>query len=416
MVQTAMNEHAAPAASAAAASFQPLDPAFIADPYPFYHRLREAAPVMRSPLGFWLVTAYDDAALVLRDKRFGKDFVGNMQRRYGPKAMEEPAVSSLARTMLVLDPPDHTRLRGLVVKAFTARRIADMRPRITRLVDEQLDRVAGKGTMDVVADLAHRLPVIVICDLLGIPEDHRGPFLAGSNVNARILDPVPMSREEMDRANANTQMAGLYFEQLCELRRKEPQDDLTTEMVRAEEAGDRLTGDELRANIGLLFGAGHETTTNLIGNGLLALHRNPEQWERIKAEPALIPGMIEELLRYDSSVQLTARVAHEDVELGGATIPAKDNVIVLLGAANRDPAQYADPDKLDVARQNVRPLSFGGGIHHCLGAQLARLEAELVFARLIERMPTLQLPEKDKPEWKRNFTLRGLARLPAVWH
>jgi cytochrome P450 len=270
--------------------------------------------------------------------------------------------------------------------------------------------------MDVMADLAHRLPVIVICDLLGIPEDHRGPFLAGSNVNGRILDPVPMSREEMDQANANTQMAGMYFSQLCELRRREPQDDLTTELVRAEEAGDKLTTEELQANIGLLFGAGHETTTNLIGNGLLALHRNPDQWERLKQEPALIPGMVEELLRYDSSVQLTARVAHEEVELGGVTIPAKENVIVLLGAANRDPAQYADPDRLDVTRQNVRPLSFGGGIHHCLGAQLARLEAELVFSRLVERMPNLELPEMGNPSWKRNFTLRGLSRLPAVWH
>jgi cytochrome P450 len=411
-----MNHMPSPGAETAAPAFQPLDPAFIADPYPFYHRLREAAPVMRSPLGFWLVTRYEDAALVLRDRRFGKDFVANMQRRYGEKAMAEPAVASLARTMLVLDPPDHTRLRGLVVKAFTARRIADMRPRIAKLVDEQLDRVAGKGKMDVMADLAHRLPVIVICDLLGIPEDHRGPFLAGSNVNGRILDPVPMSREEMDQANANTQMAGMYFSQLCELRRREPQDDLTTELVRAEEAGDKLTTEELQANIGLLFGAGHETTTNLIGNGLLALHRNPDQWERLKQEPALIPGMVEELLRYDSSVQLTARVAHEEVELGGVTIPAKENVIVLLGAANRDPAQYADPDRLDVTRQNVRPLSFGGGIHHCLGAQLARLEAELVFSRLVERMPNLVLPEMGNPSWKRNFTLRGLSRLPAVWH
>lgn len=410
-----MNEQASPA-SQPAATFQPLDPAFIADPYPFYRRLRETAPVMRTPLGYWLVTRYEDAALALRDRRFGKDFAANMERRYGKTAMEEPAISSLARTMLVLDPPDHTRLRGLVAKAFTARRIADMRPRIAALVDQQLDRVQSRGEMDVIADLAHRLPVIVICDLLGIPEDHRGPFLAGSNVNGRILDPVPMSRSELDQANANTQMAGLYFDRLCELRRREPQDDLTSEMVRAEEAGDRLTAEELRANIGLLFGAGHETTTNLIGNGLLALHRNPEQWERLKENPDLIPGMVEELLRFDSSVQLTGRVTTADVALSGTTVPANESVIILLGAANRDPEQYEDPDRLDVTRQNVRPLSFGGGIHHCLGAQLARLEAELVFARLVERMPTLKLPQKDQPEWKRNFTLRGLVRLPAVWH
>jgi cytochrome P450 len=402
--------------TAAPPVFNPLDPAFIADPYPFYHQLRERAPVFKTPMGFWLVTRYEDAAFVLRDKRFGKDFEGNMRRRYGDMRMDEPAIASLSKTMLVQDPPDHTRLRGLVNKAFTARRVADMRTRIEALVNEQLDRVQAKGEMDVMKDLAHRLPVIVICDMLGIPEDHRAPFLAGSNVNGRILEPVPMTREEMDQANMNTRLAGAYFDQLCNLRRKEPKDDLTTELVRAEEAGDKLTSEELQANIGLLFGAGHETTTNLIGNGLLALHRSPTEWERIKKDPSLIPNMIEELLRYDSSVQLTGRVTNADVEVGGVTIPAKESVVILLGAANRDPAQYADPDRLDVARQNVRPLSFGGGIHFCLGAQLARLEGELVFAALVRRMPNLELPEKDKPAWRRSFTLRGLTKLPAVWH
>jgi len=411
-----MDTIAQPTASAKDLEFNPLDPAFIADPYPFYRRLREAAPVLKTPQGFWLLTRYEDVALSLRDRRFGKDFEGNMRRRYGEDRMNEPAVASLAKTMLVQDPPDHTRLRGLVTKAFTARRVADMRPRIKQLVDEQLDRVAGKGEMDVMRDLAHRLPVIVICDMLGIPEEHRAPFLAGSNVNGRILEPVPMTREELDQANRNTQMAGIYFNQLCELRRQDPRDDLTTELVKAEEAGDKLSAEELQANIGLLFGAGHETTTNLIGNGLLALHRNPDQWERLKADPSLIPNAVEELLRYDSSVQITGRVTHTEVELGGVTIGAEQSIVALLGAANRDPAQYSDPDRLDVGREHVRPMSFGGGIHHCLGAQLARLEAELVFAALIERMPNLTLPEKDTPAWRRSFTLRGLSKLPAVWH
>ena len=396
--------------------FNPLDPAFIADPYPFYHQLRQSAPVFKTPMGFWLMTRYEDISLALRDRRFGKDFVGNMIRRYGENRMNEPAVASLGNTMLVLDPPDHTRLRGLVTKAFTARRVADMRPRIKALVDQQLDRVQDKGAMDVMRDLAHRLPVIVICDMLGIPEAHRAPFLAGSNVNGRILEPVPMTREELDQANAATMGATAYFDQLCELRRRDPQDDLTTELVKAEEAGDRLSTEELRANIGLLFGAGHETTTNLIGNGLLALHTQPDQWERLKADPSLIPNAIEELLRFDSSVQLTGRVTNAEIEIGGVTIPAGESAIMLLGAANRDPAQYADPDRLDIGRQNIRPMSFGGGIHHCLGAQLARLEGELVFAALAERMPNLELPEKDKPAWRRSFTLRGLSKLPAIWH
>jgi cytochrome P450 len=340
-----------------------------------------------------------------------------MERRYGGSGgMKEPAIASLARTMLVQDPPDHTRLRGLVTKAFTARRVADMRPRIKALVDQQLDRVIDKGRMDVMRDLAHRLPVIVICDMLGVPEHHRAPFLAGSNVNGRILEPVPMTREELDQANLNSQMAGVYFSQLCDLRRREPQDDLTTELVRAEDAGDKLSTEELQANIGLLFGAGHETTTNLIGNGLLALHRNPDQWQRLKADPSLIPNAIEELLRYDSSVQITGRVTMAEVEIGGISLPAHESIVTLLGAANRDPAHYEDPDTLDVGRQNVRPLSFGGGIHHCLGAQLARLEAELVFTALVERLPGIELPEKDAPAWRRSFTLRGLTKLPAVWH
>ena len=410
-----MNDMTTQAADSASLTFNPLDPAFIADPYPFYHRLRAAAPVFKTPLGFWLLTRYDDISAALRDRRFGKDFRRTINRRYGRDMSQEPVMASLSRTMLVLDPPDHTRLRGLVNKAFTARRVADMRPRIAGLVRQQLDRVAGKGAMDVIRDIAHRLPVIVICDMLGIPEDHRAAFLSGSNVSTRVLDPVAMSRAELDSANRETQTSNAYFDQLCDLRRRDPQDDLTTELVRAEEAGDRLTAEELRANISLLFGAGHETTTNLIGNGLLALHRQPDQWRRLKADPSLIANAVEELLRFDSSVQITGRVTLEAVEVGGVEIPAGDSVIMLLGAGNRDPAQFVDPDRLDVARQNVRPLSFGGGIHHCLGAQLARLESELVFSALIERFPTLELPDKEKPDWRQSFTLRGLNKLPAVW-
>jgi cytochrome P450 len=411
-----MNEMTPPSLSDGPLVFNPLSPAFIADPYPFYRRLREQAPVYKTAQGFWLLSRYEDVAFALRDRRFGKDFAANMVRRYGEDRLHEPVMANLAKTMLVQDPPDHTRLRGLVTKAFTARRVAEMRPRIARLVNEQLDRVIDKGEMDVIRDLAHRLPVLVICDMLGIPEDHRAPFLVGSNVAGRVLDPVPMSREEFDRANTATMMGNAYFDQLCELRRREPQDDLTTELVKAEEAGDRLSTEELRANIGLLFGAGHETTTNLIGNGLLALHRSPDQWQRLKDDPALIPGAVDELLRFDSSVQMTGRVTTADVEVAGITLPAGESLVTLLGAANRDPAQYPDPETLDVGRHNVRPMSFGGGIHHCLGAQLARLEGELVFAALIERLPNLDLPEKDTPAWRGTFTLRGLHKLPAIWH
>lgn len=396
--------------------FNPLDPAFIADPYPVYHQLRAAAPVWQSPLGMWVTTRYEDIAQILRDKRFGKDYAGNMKRRYGENALDEPAIASLARTMLVLDPPDHTRLRGLVTKAFTARRVEEMRPRIAAIVDQLIDRVADRGAMDVIWDFAHRLPVIVICDMLGIPEEDREQFLDQSKVNGRLIDPVPLTREEMDAANASGVAVGAYFDSLFERRRREPRDDLTTQLVQAEEAGDRLSTEELRANVGLLFAAGHETTANLIGNGLLALQRNPAQWAALKADASLIPNAMDELLRYDSSVQMTGRVALEPVEVGGIKLDKGSSVVCFLGAANRDPAIYADPDKLDVRRQNIRPLSFGGGIHHCLGAQLAKIEAHEAFAGLARRLPSLQITELATPSWRRNFTLRGLTTLPATWH
>lgn len=395
--------------------FNPLDPVFIADPYPVYHQLRAAAPVWKSPLGMWVATRYEDVAFILRDKRFGKDYAGNMRRRYGEAALNEPAIASLAKTMLVLDPPDHTRLRGLVTKAFTARRVEEMRPRIAAIVDALIDRVADKGGMDVIWDFAHRLPVIVICDMLGIPEEDRQQFFDQSKVNGRLIDPVPMTREEMDSANTSGAAIGAYFDTLFERRRREPTDDLTTQLVQAEEAGDRLSAEELRANVGLLFAAGHETTANLIGNGLLALQRHPDQWAAIKADPSLIPNAIDELLRFDSSVQMTGRVAMDDVEVGGVALEKGASVITFLGAANRDPAVYADPDRLDVRRQNIRPLSFGGGIHHCLGAQLAKIEAHEAFAGLVRRLPDLKVGEIEAPSWRRNFTLRGLTTMPATW-
>jgi cytochrome P450 len=226
-----------------------------------------------------------------------------------------------------------------------------------------------------------------------------------------------MTAQEIAQANAGNALARMYFEQLFELRRREPGDDLTTQLVQAEEDGSKLTNEELTANIILLFGAGHETTVNLIGNGLLALHRNPEQLALLKSNRSLVTNAIEEFLRYDSSVQLTSRVALEDIDdLGGKKIPRGESVLCLLGSANRDPAAYPDhPDRLDITRPNVRPLSFGGGIHHCLGAQLARIEAEIAISTLLRRLPELRLDDADNPEWRPTFVLRGLKRLPASW-
>ena len=397
--------------------FDPLSPDYIRDPYPFYERLRNTDPVHLTEHRSYLASRHAEASLVLRDKRFGKDFVERTVRRYGPKIMEEPIFRSMSHWMLQQDPPDHTRLRGLVVKAFTARRVEDMRPRIQQVVDQTIDAVIDSGHMDLIEDFAFRLPVTIICDMLGIPEEHREAFYKGSRDGGRILEPVPMTPEEVAQANAGNAMARMYFEQLFELRRREPGDDLTTQLVQAEEDGSKLTNEELTANIILLFGAGHETTVNLIGNGLLALHRNPDQLALLKSNPSLITNAIEEFLRYDSSVQLTGRVALQDIpDLGGKKIPKGETVLCLLGSANRDPAAYPDhPDRLDITRSNIRPLSFGGGIHHCLGAQLARIEAEIAISTLLRRLPELRLDDADNPEWRPTFVLRGLKRLPASW-
>ena len=410
-----MNEHVQTVASDPL--FNPLSPDFIRDPYPHYERLRTTDPVHVNAHGAFVASRHADVSLVLRDKRFGKDYVERTIRRYGPKIMDEPIFRSMSHWMLQQDPPDHTRLRGLVVKAFTARRVEDMRPRIQEVVDQTLDAVVENGHMDLIEDFAFRLPVTIICDMLGIPEEHREAFYKGSRDGGRILDPVPLTAEEIAQANAGNTMAKRYFEQLFELRRRNPGDDLTSQLVQAEEAGDKLSNEELTANIVLLFGAGHETTVNLIGNGLLALYRNPDQLALLKANPSLMSNAIEEFLRYDSSVQMTGRVALEDIEdLGGKRVPKGESVLCLLGSANRDPAVYPDrPDRLDIRRPNVKPLSFGGGIHFCLGAQLARIEAEIAISTLLRRLPELRLDDAENPEWRPTFVLRGLKRLPASW-
>ena len=396
--------------------FNPLSPDFIADPYPFYHRLRAIDPMHLSPRGFHVASRHADITSILRDKRFGKDFVGRMTRRYGPQILEEPVYRSMSRWMLQQDPPDHGRLRGLVVRAFTAQRVEDMRPRIQQIVDKIIDRVEPRGHMDLIADFAFRLPVTVICEMLGIPDEHLEPFLTSSRGSGRLLDPVPLTKDEINQHNAFNLASAEYFRSLFELRRRQPGSDLTTQLVQAEEDGSKLSNEELTANIMLLFGAGHETTVNLIGNGLLALHRHPDQLRLLTSDPWRAANAVDELLRYDSSVQVTGRTTLEDVDdIGGIPLAKGQSVLCLLGAANRDPAIYPNPDRLDITRTNIRPLSFGGGIHYCLGAQLARIECEIAIGTLLRRLPNLRLDDTDHPDWRQTFVLRGLNKLPASW-
>jgi cytochrome P450 len=390
-------------------------PELIHDPHPHYHRLRAQAPMYLTSFGAYLASRYDDCRMALRDRRFGLDFVQGVTKRYGPGAVDEPLFASIRYCLINLDPPDHTRLRSLFAKAFTTRTVEGMRPRIQAIVDATLDRVAPRGNMDLMRDFCFHLPVTVICEMLGIPEEDHAGFIERAGRIGSASDPTQLTRAELDAFNADLLTQEAYFHELFERRLREPGDDLTSQLLQAEEAGDKLTKAELMSNIMLLFGAGHVTTINLMGNGILALHRNPEQLALLKRDPALMPNAIEELLRYDPSVQIIVRTALEELELGGVLLARGQAVICLLGAANRDPAAYPDPDRLDITRPNVRPLSFGSGIHFCLGAQLARIEMEIALNSLFSRLPNLRLDEPEKPNWRNILGIRGLETLPASW-
>jgi len=393
-----------------------FSPEIIADPYPMYRQLREQQPVLHLPdAKLFVLTRYADVQALLRDRRLGHDDFPGLSPEERAAQLANPAIANLKRTMLLQNPPDHTRLRGLVVKAFDARRVEAMRPRIRAIANTLVDGFIGEGSGDLKRLFTHPLPVIVICDMLGIPAADQAEFVKGTRISGRLIDPTPLTAEELDAANASTLATQAYFGALCDERRRNPRDDLLTALVHSETEDGRLTKDELTSNIGLLFAAGHETTVNLLGNALIALYRNRDQLEILRGDPGLLPNAVEEFLRYDSSVQLTARNALEDAEIAGTALPRGHMAIALLGAANRDPAVFEDPDRLDVRRHNVKPLSFGGGIHHCLGAQLARIEAAEALRVLFERLPGLELTEHDEPAWKPTITLRGVERLPATW-
>jgi cytochrome P450/class 3 adenylate cyclase len=395
----------------AEALFNPSLPEFHSNPYPFYHRLRLQDPVHQSEMGFWVVTRYPDVVTVLRDPRFGREDFGPMVSAvYGDDSERVP------RPMVFRDPPAHTRLRSLVSKAFTSRVVQGMRPHIQEIVDRLLDRVQGARTMDVISDLAYPLPVTVICEMLGVPAGDRDIMRQWSADITRSLDALglPSDREIVKRGRAARHALGEYFRGLLPERRRHPRADLLSLLIAAEEQGDKLSEDELLATCVLIFIAGHETTVNLIGNGLLALLQHPDQMNKLRADATLLPGAVEELLRYDSPVQRTARVTKSEIELGGKTIPRHALVVAAIGAANRDPARFADPDRLDLARRDQDHIAFGFGIHFCLGAPLARIEAQIALGTLLRRMPRLELAT-ETPQWRESSTLRGLAALPLTF-
>ena len=389
--------------------FNPMDPEFVEDPYPTYHRLRAEDPVHHNPLGFWVLTRYEDVVAALRDPRLAKEAIASfVAARFGAPT---PA---MGLSMLDRDPPDHTRLRGLVSKAFTPRVVEGLRPHIQSIVNGLIAQTDGTHSMDLMEQFAYPLPVIVICQMLGVPVADRDRFKQWGLDIARGLDAIllPPDSEISQRSTAARRALADYFRALIAERRAAPRgDDLLSGLIAAEEAGDKLSEDELLATCILLLVAGHETTVNLIGNGTLALLRHPDQLQRLRDDSGLITSAVEELLRYDGPVQRTARIPSEDIVINGRTIGKGEMVMPFIGAADRDPVQFPDPDYLDIGRTDNRHIAFGWGIHFCLGAPLARLEGQIAIGTLVHRLPKLALAT-DKPEHRQSLTLRGLASLP----
>src|SRR3989440_5546907 len=396
-----------------------LTPEFRDDPSQSSGLLRDHEPRHNTPFGVYLVTRHADAAAIGRDPHLST----NQQNSELFKTYAESNPRSEDNmdqmndvVMLFKDPPDHTRLRGLVSKAFTPKMVERLRVRVQEIVDARLDEVEarGDGRMDVVTDLAYPLPVVIICELLGVPPEDHATFSAWSSELAASIDPdPPVSPDQQPRLEAAGGAFLEYFTDLIERRRTSLRDDLLSALIEAEDGGDRLSEEELLGTALFLLIARHETTVNLIGNGTLALLEHRDQLKRRHDDPSRARHAVEELLRFDSPVQLTQRITLDEYQVGDVTIPKGQNLVPLLGAANHDPAEFVDPDRLDLGRENAnRHLAFGGGHHFCLGAALARLEGEVAIPSLVRRFPNMELD--GSPERRDTFTLRGLTHLPVA--
>ena len=399
--------------SQALAAFAPDSPAFIADPYPVLAELRAAGPIhYHEATNLWLVTRHADVNGILRDRRFGRTYLhvathADMGRPAEP-AWQEPFWQVVRNGMLDREPPDHTRLRALVAKAFTHRRVDGLRTRIQAIVDALLDRALARGTFDLLADFAEPLPVAVIGDMLGVPENDRDrlrPWSADMCLMYELDAPEASAR----RAVRASEEFAAYLRGLVAERRARPGDDLITSLAQVAEAGDRLSDDEVIGTCVLLLNAGHEASVNGAGNGWWALFRHPEWLAWLRADHSRVPRAVEELLRYDTPLPIFERWVLEDAEVCGTRLPRGAELGLLFASANRDAAVFAQPDALDLARDPNPHLSFGAGIHFCPGAPLARLELQIAFETLLRRAPALQLV--TPPRWKPTFVLRGLSEL-----
>lgn len=388
-----------------------------ANPQALYARIRREDPVHRmttahSQMPIWLLTRYDDCVAMLKDQRFGKDQHQNLpkdvaERWWGPPDSPDDPWTMINRHMLNLDPPDHTRLRALVHKVFTPRMVEDLRPRIAAIADDLLDEMAGQSEADYIASFAFPLPIIVIAEMLGIPAADRDQF-------RKWAKSLLFSGDEDDNRESLMEF-GLYMNALIDDRHDNPQDDIISGLVQAEEDGDKLDRMETMSMLFLLLVAGHETTVNLIGNGTLALIQHPDQFEKLCADPSLIKSAVEEMLRFNGPVDTTTlRYAFEDIDLGGTVIPKGDGVWASLLAANRDPAQFADPDTFDIRRDPNKHIAFGNGIHYCVGAPLARLEGVIAMNAMLKRIRDIDLAVPlESLEWSTGFlTIHGMSAMP----
>jgi len=385
----------------------------LADPYAMYRALREQSPIYWSEMmESWVLTRYADIDAVLMDGRFSSDrsraetrfsqMMREQQEQYGPMGNTQ--------TMLTADPPDHTRLRKLVSKAFTPRSVENLRPRIQEIVDYVLGEAGERGEFEIIHDLAYPLPVIVIAEMLGVPPEDRHRFKEWSDTVVATLGGPFTPPEAMEAGRKSIDELAEYFSHIIAERRAEPRDDLISGLIAAEEGGQVLSEDEIFATCILLLIAGNETTTNLIGTSMLALFRNPDQMQLLRETPTLISSAVEELLRFAGPVHGTGRVPKEDIEIAGHTFKPGEMVFTLLAAGNRDPAHYENPEQLDITRNPTDHLAFGDGIHFCLGAPLARAEAQIAIGTLLQRFPNLRLLDED-PEWGGTFIIRGPKRL-----
>ncbi|HEU5085052.1 MAG TPA: cytochrome P450 [Acidimicrobiales bacterium] len=395
-------------------AFDLTDQAFRQDPYRRYAELRESEVLHRTPEGFWVLTRHADVLAAVRDHRLSSNPKHQRDADGNPRELRLPLMGDGAfQLLLTADPPDHTRLRRLANKAFTPRAVERLRTRVAEVVDELLDAATAEGPdFDLMADLAEPLPVIVICELLGVPVQDQAQFKPWSETLSRMIDP-DVTPDMFERAIPAVMGFVQYFGALIEERRADPRDDLLSSLIAAEAEGDSLAPQELFAMIILLFIAGHETTTNLIGNGTLALLRDRDQLAQLRAEPDLVVNATEELLRFDPPAQLTIRTATEPADVNGIPLAPGESVVCGLAAANRDPRVFDEPDALRLDRDIAQHLSFSGGMHYCLGASLARLEGQETFKALARRFPDLRLAT-DEVGYREHFILRGLTALPVM--